>query len=431
MKFIKPIKQLLWGARIYGCQEILGQILSRKELMALTSACPDESALLKECASMFRLSETQLAMEVARRNKVAFIAEPPAIDLSLLPVGLSTYELRAKGAIPLMVESRMAGLACSNPSSYESLKPKLGELPLVISLLDSISLALDHSQDLLKESQKRAQEQKTQRKKQLLKKVLDTVIEEGLAYRTGEIKIAVKETQIIYSFELEGGQAASGFIDRSLRDELFTHLQELAQEKRQTLLVAENEHSYQVSCQPTKEIALITLEQAELARPKRGLRPFAALASELTSPSQTQLPALKPKNSISRNQKPLVFIVDDNLTFLKVLERFFSRQEVNTLHAQDGQSALKMLHSGECLPDVIVSDVHMPQMNGFEFISKLKQDDRFKHIPLVMLTSDCDLDTELRLIEEGIDVFITKNEDPRLLCAQVKRLIGKRNCFAA
>jgi DNA-binding response OmpR family regulator len=64
-------------------------------------------------------------------------------------------------------------------------------------------------------------------------------------------------------------------------------------------------------------------------------------------------------------------------------------------------------------------------MNGRELLARLKNDERFKQIPVVMLTSDDDVDAELQLLASGADAFVSKGKDPRVLTAQVRRLLRR------
>ena len=88
--------------------------------------------------------------------------------------------------------------------------------------------------------------------------------------------------------------------------------------------------------------------------------------------------------------------------------------------------ALEKLESaGAVMPKVIICDLHMPVMNGRELLARLKNDERFKQIPVVMLTSDDDVDAELQLLASGADAFVSKAKDPRVLTAQVRRLLRR------
>jgi CheY-like chemotaxis protein len=121
-----------------------------------------------------------------------------------------------------------------------------------------------------------------------------------------------------------------------------------------------------------------------------------------------------------------VLVVDDNPMFCRVLERLLRREEVLPFFADNGVRALEKLESaGAVMPKVIICDLHMPVMNGRELLARLKNDERFKQIPVVMLTSDDDVDAELQLLASGADAFVSKGKDPRVLTAQVRRLLRR------
>jgi len=121
-----------------------------------------------------------------------------------------------------------------------------------------------------------------------------------------------------------------------------------------------------------------------------------------------------------------VLVVDDNPMFCRVLERLLRREEVLPFFADNGVRALEKLESaGAVMPKVIICDLHMPVMNGRELLARLKNDERFKQIPVVMLTSDDDVDAELQLLASGADAFVSKAKDPRVLTAQVRRLLRR------
>jgi CheY-like chemotaxis protein len=118
-----------------------------------------------------------------------------------------------------------------------------------------------------------------------------------------------------------------------------------------------------------------------------------------------------------------VLVVDDNPMFCRVLERLLKRENCEVSFAENGVQALEKLTTLIAFtPKVIICDLHMPKMNGREFVSRLKEDPRFRNIPVIMLTSDDGVDAELSMLEVGADALISKSKDPRVLCAQVIRL---------
>jgi chemosensory pili system protein ChpA (sensor histidine kinase/response regulator) len=92
-------------------------------------------------------------------------------------------------------------------------------------------------------------------------------------------------------------------------------------------------------------------------------------------------PAAKP----ARESRRLVMIVDDSLTVRKITSRMLAREGFDVLTAKDGVDALQVL--GEHSPDVILLDIEMPRMDGFEFTKTIKGDAKHAHIPIIMITS--------------------------------------------
>jgi chemosensory pili system protein ChpA (sensor histidine kinase/response regulator) len=116
-------------------------------------------------------------------------------------------------------------------------------------------------------------------------------------------------------------------------------------------------------------------------------------------------------------------VIDDNPMFCRVLERLLKRENFEVSFAENGEEALGKLSTlTSFLPKVVICDLHMPRMNGKEFVAQLKADPRLRSIPVIMLTSDDGVEAEVAALEIGADALISKTKDPRVLCAQVLRL---------
>ena len=89
--------------------------------------------------------------------------------------------------------------------------------------------------------------------------------------------------------------------------------------------------------------------------------------------------------AVSSNPVPLVMVVDDSITVRRVTQRLLQREGYRVVMASDGVQALEKLQ-GE-LPCMVLSDIEMPHMDGFDLARNIRADDRLKHLPLVMITS--------------------------------------------
>ena len=115
-----------------------------------------------------------------------------------------------------------------------------------------------------------------------------------------------------------------------------------------------------------------------------------------------------------------ILAVDDERHIVRLVQVNLERAGYQVISAFDGKEALKKVESEK--PDLIVLDVMMPHMDGFEVLTRLKSDDKTKNIPVVMLTAKAQDADVFRGWASGVDCYLTKPFNPIELLTFVKRI---------
>jgi pilus assembly protein CpaE len=119
----------------------------------------------------------------------------------------------------------------------------------------------------------------------------------------------------------------------------------------------------------------------------------------------------------------LILLVDDEEQIRKLLESSLQRRGYDVLVATDGIEALRQIRAK--MPDLIVTDVNMPNMNGFELTRRLRADHRTARVPIVMLSARKQADDILTGYAEGADEYIAKPVEMAVLAAKIEVLIKR------
>jgi chemosensory pili system protein ChpA (sensor histidine kinase/response regulator) len=121
---------------------------------------------------------------------------------------------------------------------------------------------------------------------------------------------------------------------------------------------------------------------------------------------------------------PTVMVVDDSVTVRKVTQRLLAREGYQVMLAKDGLDALRQLQ--DTVPEVMLLDIEMPRMDGFDLTRTLRADERLKHVPIVMITSRTADKHRNHAMALGVDVFLGKPYDEAELLGHVKALAARR-----
>ena len=159
--------------------------------------------------------------------------------------------------------------------------------------------------------------------------------------------------------------------------------------------------------------------EAKTGRKKeREILQFAALEAEDEEPEATTSPAIPGKTG-----KNIILVVDDSADV-----RSYIRGAIEPLYrmirAKDGEQGIRKAR--EVIPDLIISDIMMPGIDGYELCKTLKKDVITSHIPIILLTARADEENIIKGLETGADDYITKPFNTKILLARIRNLIDIR-----
>ncbi len=122
--------------------------------------------------------------------------------------------------------------------------------------------------------------------------------------------------------------------------------------------------------------------------------------------------------------KKTILAIDDELSIRMLLENFLSRK-YNVVTCNDGQEGLKYLEQGD-LPDLIVTDIQMPNLDGYEFIKNVRASGFFNGIPVIMLSGIESSNERVKCLKLGADDYMVKPFNPEELSIRIDNMISRR-----
>ena len=115
-------------------------------------------------------------------------------------------------------------------------------------------------------------------------------------------------------------------------------------------------------------------------------------------------------------------VVDDSVTVRKVTTRFLEREGYNVITAKDGVDALRVLQ--EETPDLMLLDIEMPRMDGFEVAKNLRTTQRWKSLPIIMITSRTGEKHRQHALSLGVNRYMGKPYQEELLSNTISEILG-------
>ena len=120
-------------------------------------------------------------------------------------------------------------------------------------------------------------------------------------------------------------------------------------------------------------------------------------------------------------RKTMIMVVDDSITMRKVTTRVLERAEMDVVTAKDGLDAVEKLQ--DSVPDLMLLDIEMPRMDGYELATYMRNDARLKNVPIIMVTSRTGEKHRQRALEIGVERYLGKPYQEADLLRQVQETL--------
>jgi chemosensory pili system protein ChpA (sensor histidine kinase/response regulator) len=140
--------------------------------------------------------------------------------------------------------------------------------------------------------------------------------------------------------------------------------------------------------------------------------------------SQQSVQEPAPVAPAAAEQQLSALVVDDSITMRRVTQRLLERRGVKVLTARDGLDAITVLQEHEV--DVILLDIEMPRMDGYQFATHVRNDPRVKDLPIIMITSRSGEKHRAKAIEIGVNDYLSKPYQESQLVSAIEALVGRR-----
>ena len=152
------------------------------------------------------------------------------------------------------------------------------------------------------------------------------------------------------------------------------------------------------------------------------VRRSAALRARVDAGTAVEVPVYTPPAALQeQRRKPLIMVVDDSITMRKVTTRVLERNDIDVLTAKDGLDAVEKLQ--EKVPDLMLLDIEMPRMDGYELATYMRNDARLKDVPIIMITSRTGEKHRQRALEIGVERYLGKPYQEADLLRHVQEIL--------
>lgn len=401
----------------------LGRLMPPKVWQALSVRTPDRRELLSAAARELNTTDEELLVKISKRMGLPTMTRLPGVEGQVLDAQLLQM-LRSLGAYLLFKGTQVDGVACVDPSVLVPLDDRIRTTPIYLAPWRVIDKALQVVEAVKVEETTKATVELDKKKERVAREVLELIVKEVENLGASKFYLERFDGGLTYSFKvLSEASLRKGRVHPQIAEVVWGVIA-----VNRTVVLEPEGGTNKLYLTPSQlEAALIEVSFSDkqpeekplrIVEPPEPLKPVPLPEERLARVVQFPAPRLEP------DKNPVMLIVEDNVDFARVLTRYFRRYPIDIVHYTDGEEAFRDITEGRVLPSLTICDLHMPTMPGLEFLRRIRMDLKAAGLPVIMLTSDDELETQIKLVESGADVFLAKSTHPRVLEAHVRRILN-------
>lgn len=387
---------------------LLGTTIPIDALERIIADTSDWRSLTTRAAAELGISEMALTQQLARRAGMPFARQVPQLSGEFAQQELHEIDRwYAAAAVPVVHEGIVAGIACVDPARIQPLHLQTGGnifLACWSEIKGVLDAAVGYEGDPFCTVGGDSAAVLT---------AIGLLLNEAMQYDAQVLSLQWSEAEgWCYQFRTSEGRTGRGTIARRVQSKLREWLEKVARSGDCEVDVGRTRVFVAVG--QTGETSVFYLRWR--------LTDTEVPAADLPAPAQSVLGPPGPDLNYQNTGSAPILVVEDNSSFARVLAGFFKRYKLEATFARNGATALELLRA-DLHPALIVCDVHMPGIHGVQLLEILRSELCWQSIPVIMLTSDEAVETELHAIALGVTAFRHKHEDPRLLIAHIKQIL--------
>lgn len=334
-------------------------------------------------------------------------------------------QLEKAGAVFCVSDLTPIAIACIDPTEIRSIKSLPAErYPIVISTWTAVREALDRVRALRDEIDAQRVEGDLKNNNAIALEAIQLIFAEVAPYNVRSTDLFLDNNRPRYQFVLESGKRGVGILHAKIAPIVARYFQR-TDVAEQAFVVGGAVGTLRVHALSEGSVYRLVWEpiSAAYSEPIKGLpAPIEVPAQIAPQSAERRATETEKSECLARS---CVLLVEDNVMFARILEKYLDKHGFSTILKRDGSEALEWLREAAELPSLVVSDLHMPVMNGRELVSAIRQDEKLNELRIIVLTSDEDAEAEIQMLGIGADAFVAKSKDPRILCSHAVRLANR------